>query len=149
MYRNRCLLIRKLFIMAYLSVQNILFCNLTQNRTLSRYYGCPRYLRESKRLNQNNETRVVTTFTMLYVYGKLFFRSMTSNSKRNLQIWTKTQQIRYYMVVIVTCKKEEYSIKNEAAKRCQKAFPMGAIGYHGTHSFDLILTKHAAFSISQ
>ena len=62
---------------------------------------------------ENEDTRVVTTFLPLLVYGDFSRRSRAANSTDQGLIWPNFDPIRDFMVVIVTCKNEEDLIKNE------------------------------------
>ena len=60
--------------------------------------------------------RVFTTFFLLYVYGEFFSRSRTANSTVHDPIRLDLELSPDFMVVLVTCKSEEDSIKNEGAR---------------------------------
>ena len=57
-----------------------------------------------------------TRFLPLYVYGDFSRRSRAANSAVLGPIWPIFELVRDVMDVLVTCKYEEYPIKNEGAK---------------------------------
>ena len=66
-------------------------------------------------LIKTEDTRV-STFSPLYVYGDFSRRLRAANSAVLGPIWPNFELDRDIMVVLVTCKNEEYPIKNEGAR---------------------------------
>ena len=64
----------------------------------------------------NAGARVFTTFLPLYVYGDFSRRSRAANSTVLGPTWPNFELVRDVMDVLVTCKYEEYLIKNEGAR---------------------------------
>ena len=69
---------------------------------------------EDDRLNE--VARVFTRFLPLQVYGDFSRRSRAANSAVLGPIWPNFEVVRDVMYVLVTCKYEEYPIKNEGAR---------------------------------
>ena len=65
---------------------------------------------------RNEGAGVLTTSLPLQVYGDFFKRSRAANSTLHGWIWLNFELIRDFMVVLITCKNEEVSIKIEAAR---------------------------------
>ena len=65
---------------------------------------------------KNEGARVFTRFLPLYVYGDFSRRSRAANSAVLGPIWLNFKLVRDVMDVLVTCKYEEYPIKNEGAR---------------------------------
>ena len=65
---------------------------------------------------KNEDTRVVSTFLPLKVYGDFFRHSRTVNSAVHGRIWQNFKLIQKLMVVLVTCNNEKDPIKNEGAR---------------------------------
>ena len=65
---------------------------------------------------KNEGARVFTRFLPLKVYGVFYRRSRAFNSAVLGPIWPNFELVRDVMDVLVTCKYEEYPIKNEGAR---------------------------------
>ena len=87
--------------------------------------------------SKNEDTRVVTTFLPLYVYGDFSRRSRASNSSVTGRILPNFEPIQDVMVVPITCENKEEPIKNEGARevtRFPHYNPMGVICCHRNQS---------------
>ena len=65
---------------------------------------------------QNEGARVVTIFLPLYVCGEIFRSSRVANSSVYRPIMLNFELSPGFMIVLVTCKNEEDTIKNEEAR---------------------------------
>ena len=65
---------------------------------------------------KNEGARVFTRFLPLKVYGDFSRRSRAANSAVLGPIWQNFELVRDVMNVLVTCKYEEYPMKNEGAR---------------------------------
>ena len=63
---------------------------------------------------KNEDTRVLTRFSPLFVYGNIFKRSWAANSAVHGRIGPNFKLVRDVMVVLITCKNEVDQIKKKA-----------------------------------
>ena len=71
---------------------------------------------------KNEVARVATTFLPIKVYGDFSRRSRAGNSAVRGRIGPNFELIRDFMVVLVTCKNEEDSIKNEGPSMATRLY---------------------------
>ena len=65
---------------------------------------------------ENEGARLFTGFLPLYVYGDFSRRSRAAYSTVHGPIWSNFELVQDFMVVLLTCKNEEYPIKNKGAR---------------------------------
>ena len=71
---------------------------------------------------KNKDSRVLTRFSPLYVYGRFFKRSRAANSTVCGRILPNFELVRDIMIVLHTCKNEEDPIKNEDARALTRLY---------------------------
>ena len=79
---------------------------------------------------KNEGTIVSTTFSPLYVYGKIFRRSRASNSNGISPIWPKNKHVQDRLPALITSNIEENPIKYEGAVQSKTLFPLEVYGKH-------------------
>ena len=88
---------------------------------------------------------MLTRFSPLSVYGNFFRRSRAAYSAVLGPIWPKFELVRDIMVVLVTCKYEADSIKNEDARvltRFSPLLPYGSYPFPWKPDFQSDLAKN-------
>ena len=96
---------------------------MTKFRLIQAFTVGPVTCKNEEDSSKNEGTRVITAFLPFWVYGDFFKRSGAANSSVPGRIFSNFEPNRDFIIVLVTCNKEE-PIKNEEARVFTRLFPI-------------------------